>query len=323
MLARYSWIQFTISQYLRKFAAWSAVSAFTVRWLRHHKITSATTTKGRQVTMATFFGEVLPIHSRAVDDNEDENAESPSVYFDLDERYKDVPSLPAYDLVCVATGVAPSIFVQCYLLPNSHQVLGTIRLNTAKQDATDPSSAWGLDYSRRPDVLGKLLHFSGHGGGVLYCVCEKDIPLENCAPIARHFVELSKSPRITSVSFAALPASEYKCKDKPEFPLLRQLRTCNSNRNGTEDAVPDLETPNTVSGMCAAMLTECEVGDMPGTLFVLYYDTPEVDSSVVRALEPALRVNCLQPLNQPLDTCRTDLLRRVRDAKIDRGNLYF
>lgn len=273
--------------------------------------------------MATFFGEVLPIHSRAVDDNEDENAESPSVYFDLDQRYQDVPSLPAYDLVCVATGIAPSIFVQCYLLPNNHQVLGTIRLNTAKQDANDPSGAWGLDYSRRADVLGKLLHFSGHGGGVLYCVCEKEIPLENCAPIARHFVELSKSPRITSVSFAALPASEYKSKDKPEFPLLRQLRTCGLSQNGTEDAVPDLETPNTVSGMCAAMLTECEVGDMPGTLFVLYYDTPEVDSTVVRALEPALRVNCLQPLNQPLDTCRTDLLRRVRDAKIDRGNLYF
>lgn len=276
--------------------------------------------------MATFFGEVLPIHSRAVDDNEDENVESPSVYFDLDQRYQDVPSLPAYDLVCVATGIAPSIFVQCYLVPDAHQVMGTIRLNPTKQQdsSNDPSGGvWGLDYSRRTDVLGKLVHYSGHGAGVLYCLCDKEIPFESCAPIARHFVELSKSPRVTSVSFAALPASDYKSKGRPEFPLLRQLRTFGSARNGTEEVIPDLETPNTVSGMCAAMLTECEVGDMPGTLFVLYTDTPEVDSTVVRALEPTLRLNCLQALNQPLDNCRNELLRRVRDAKIDRGYLYF
>lgn len=272
--------------------------------------------------MATFFGEVLPIHSRAVDDNEDENAESPSVYFDLDQRYQDVPSLPAYDLVCVATGIAPSIFLQCYLLPDSHQVLGTIRLNpTKQQDAS--SDVWGLDYNRRTDVLGKLIHYPGHGAGVLYCLCDKEVPFESCAPIARHFVELSKSPRVTSVCFTALPASDYKSKGRPEFPLLRQLRTFGSARNGTEEAVPDLETPNTVSGMCAAVLTECEVGDMPGTLFVLYTDTPEVDSTVVRVLEPTLRLNSLQALNQPLDNCRNELLRRIRDAKIDRGYLYF
>lgn len=275
--------------------------------------------------MATFFGEVLPIHSRAVDDNEDENVESPSVYFDLDSKYQDVSSLPSYDLVCVATGVAPSIFVQCYLVPEDHQLLGSIRLNASTHDdaCRDPASSatWGLDYSRRPDTLGKLLHFAG-GGGVLYCVCDKELPLENCAVIARHFVELSKSNRVTSVSLTALPASEYKSKGRPEYPLLRQLRTC-AFAAGEEESIPNLETPNTVSGLAAALLTECEVRDLPGLLLVLYCDTPDVDSSVVRALEPALKLPPLQALSKPLESCRTDLLRRVRDARIDRGNLYF
>ncbi|CAN7994093.1 proteasome assembly chaperone 1 [Ixodes scapularis] len=274
--------------------------------------------------MATFFGEVLPIHSRAVDDNEDENVETPSVFFDLDSKYDDVSSLPAYDLVCVATGAAPNIFAQCYLLPDSYQVLGSIRLNASRHDASDPSSSavWGLDYMRRPDTLGKLLHYAGHGNGVLYCVCEKEVPPENCAAIARHFVQLSKSTNVTSVSFTALPASEYKSKGRPEFPLLRQLRTC-SFKSGPEETVPDLETPNTVSGLSAAMLTECEVGGMSGVLYVLYCDTAEVDSSVVRALEPALKLPCLQALSQPVESCRIELLRRVRDSRIDRGNLYF
>ncbi|KAH8030458.1 hypothetical protein HPB51_006890 [Rhipicephalus microplus] len=201
--------------------------------------------------MATFFGEVLPIHSRAVDDNEDENAESPSVYFDLDQRYQDVASLPAYDLVCVATGIAPSIFVQCYLLPDSHQVLGTIRLNpTKQQDCPQRRLGTGLQPSHRR--LGQADSLSGPRAS-LRCASR------HCRP------------------------SDYKSKGRPEFPLLRQLRTFGSARNGTEEAIPDLETPNTVSGMCAAVLTECEVGDMPGTLFVLYTDTPEVDSTVVRA----------------------------------------
>lgn len=273
--------------------------------------------------MATYFGEVLPIHSRAVEDSEDEDAETPSVYFDLDSKYEDISLLPSYNLICVATGLAPSIFVRSYLVPDSHQVLGTIRLNAANHGAAD--TVWGLDYSRSPDSLGKLLHYSGNGG-VLYCVCDKDVPHEHCATIARHFVELSKSGNVTCIALSALPASDYKTKGaagKLGYPLLRQLRTCAFGPGKTDDGVPPLETPNTVSGLSAAVLTECEVREMPGVLIVGYSDSPEVDSSAVRAYEPALKLPCLHGLSQPAESCRSALLRHVRDARIDRGNLYF
>ncbi|XP_064489607.1 proteasome assembly chaperone 1-like [Ornithodoros turicata] len=272
--------------------------------------------------MATFFGEVLPIHSRAVDDNEDEDAETPSVYFDLDSKYDDVSLLPSYSLICVATGLAPSIFVQSYLVPTGHEVLGTIRLNAAKHN---PDTTLGLDYSKRPNTLGKLLHHSGKDG-VLYCVCDKDVPHEHCATIARHFVDLSKSSSVTSIAFTSLPASDYKTKrasGKPEYPVLRRLMTSACCSEKSEDGIPFLETPNTVPGLSAAVLTECEVRELPGVLVVGYGDTPELDSSCVRAYEPALKLACLQGLSQPVESCRSALLRHVRDARIDRGNLYF
>lgn len=50
--------------------------------------------------MATFFGEVRDIPSRAVDDDEEVDVEMPTVFFDLPD-FSDMTQLPAYDTVCI------------------------------------------------------------------------------------------------------------------------------------------------------------------------------------------------------------------------------
>jgi len=268
--------------------------------------------------MATFFGEVTEIPSRAVDEDEETDVEMPTVYFDLPD-FSDITQLPAYNTVIVATGLAPTVFLESYLIDSKeHRILGYIKLNPV---STPEAEFLGLDYRRQCHVVGKLCHDEQRKA--LICVSEKEVPNESAAELAKYFVELSKSDRpLECIIVTALPFSNYETAMTQEinFPILRQLRTTCETSDLAD--IARLETPNTISGLGAALLTECEVRRLKATLVVQYYDT--IDSDTVSRLEPILKIDRLAThLCRSVEAGRQAIQKFLRHSKIDRGNLYF
>lgn len=268
--------------------------------------------------MATFFGEVTEIRSRAVDDDEEVDVELPTVYFDLPD-FSDITQLPSYNTVIVATGLAPTVFLESYLIDNkNHSILGYIKLNPV---STPEAELLGLDYRKQSHVVGKLCYDPKNKA--LICVSEKEVPNESAAEIARYFVELAKSEvPLECVAITALPFSSYKTAMTSEliFPILRQLKTtCETTEPG---GITVLETPNTISGLGAALLTECEVRNLNATLVVQYYDT--IDNDTVSKLEPVLKIDRVaKHVTRPIEVGRQFIQKFLRHSKIDRGNMYF
>ncbi|OQR73247.1 proteasome assembly chaperone 1-like, partial [Tropilaelaps mercedesae] len=99
----------------------------------------------------------------------------------------------------------------------------------------------------------------------------------------------------------------------------RQLKTVSEGEVGN---IVTLETPNTLSGLGAALLTECEVRGLRACLVVQYYDS--LDSDTVARLEPCLGIERLQKLiKRPTEQARQNIQQLLRHSKIDRGNMYF
>jgi len=104
--------------------------------------------------MATFFGEVRDIPSRAVDEDEEVDVELPTIFFDLPD-FSDITQLPAYNTVIVGTGLAPTVFLESYLISKEHRILGYIKLNPV---STPEAEFLGLDYRKQSHVVGKLCY---------------------------------------------------------------------------------------------------------------------------------------------------------------------
>ncbi|XP_003743044.1 proteasome assembly chaperone 1 [Galendromus occidentalis] len=265
--------------------------------------------------MAAYFGEVREIPSRAVDDDEEVDVELPTVYFDLPE-FSDITQLPSYDTVICATGLAPTVFLESYLISKEHRILGYIKLNPV---STPEAEFLGLDYRRQSHVVGKLCY--DEANRTLVCVSEKEVPNESAAEIAQYFVELSGSKTLECLVITSLPISQYKSAKTSELslPILRQLKTVSEGQVGD---IPTLETPNTLSGLGAALLTECEVRGLKACLIAQYYDT--IDSDTVSKLEPCLNVERLKKVaKRPVEQGRHNIQQLLRQSKIDRGNMYF
>ncbi|XP_022673375.1 proteasome assembly chaperone 1-like [Varroa jacobsoni] len=265
--------------------------------------------------MATFFGEVREIPSRAVDEDEEIDVEIPTVFFDLPE-FSDMTQLPAYDTVICATGLAPTVFLESYLISKELRILGYIKLNPV---STPEAEFLGLKYRKQPHVVGKLCY--DEANRALVCVSEKEVPNESAAEIASYFVDLSKSSSLECLIITALHYSYYKTGLTSEirFPILRQLKTVTEGEVG---GIMTLETPNTLSGLGAALLTECEVRGFRACLVAQYYES--LDSDTVTKLEPCLGIERLRKLiKKPIEQARQYSQHLLRTSKIDRGNMYF
>src|SRR5690606_31696632 len=100
----------------------------------------------------------------------------------------------------------------------------------------------GIDYSRQPNTVGKLLFDAAHS--IIFCTSEKEVPQESAAEVARYFVDLAKNSVVTAIALTTLPHSHYKTIASVNFPLLRHLQTHIASFPDVNDiCVPRLETP--------------------------------------------------------------------------------
>lgn len=84
--------------------------------------------------------------------------------------------------VICATGLAPTVFLESYLISKELRILGYIKLNPV---STPEAEFLGLKYRKQPHVVGKLCY--DEANRALVCVSEKEVSMMNLTTNTYYF----------------------------------------------------------------------------------------------------------------------------------------
>jgi len=275
--------------------------------------------------MATYFGEILPVYSRAIDDEEDledelipdENLSTEmeiilrfgprSVFLDTHETSK----LDCQVLI-FAVGPIPCAFLQKHCITSNDQPVGviscgldmTIRNTLSQQGLTDNSC---FIYQLK----------KGNELAVIVLWHQSATPAQEFLLTKKLFEKLSIKD-LEAFVIATSNFSKYKCLDREglSIPFVRSLAT---DVQEAHPVVPVLEVPNIVTGLPANVLTHCQINAIPATLFVSYVEMMVADSINLEAFLPLLSVPRLAKLFEGF-TLKD--FKQVGPMTKDGGNLY-
>eukprot|EP00106_Octopus_bimaculoides_P006883 XP_014774325.1 PREDICTED: proteasome assembly chaperone 1-like [Octopus bimaculoides] len=266
--------------------------------------------------MATFFGEVLPVFSRATGDDDD---------FDEDEEQEAEltwktsvqwceaaePKLQDNKLPCslliISVGQVASGFCQAYLLKESTKPAGWLSTSLTTDDPT-------LDHNAEVHLCGK---------DSVFIQCTKEIsPEQSFCWVHQVFDSLQMNSTEVFVLTSA-PASDFQTEaslSQLTVPFLRTLRsssTCCLQR----PPCPYLEQPNLISSLSAQILTYCQIFRILAQLFVCYCESIHIDSTTIKAFSPLLKLDKFVSITQN-ETFASAAIKKFVDLHSPSNSLY-
>lgn len=280
--------------------------------------------------MATFFGEVLSVHSRAVDEDEDEeelgeNEEDAQIRRELEEKWevhlhwnpevsdslKSGNKLPCSDFI-LAVGHNAARFLSVYILTSE------------VWDPVGRASVWNdrsrVGAARSGEESVCLFYRHKDDPSVLLCQVTCYVA-ENQQFQWTEKVMACLQPRELNVTVLSdSTVADYKTADYlggSSAPFLRSLYT--SSYRG-QSACPSLEQPNIISGLPAAVLNHCQAHRLPAIVYQCYSDVISPDSVTMETFKPALT-----KLGRTIKTelsPSTDVLRKLARSAAIQSNLY-
>ncbi|XP_059394680.1 proteasome assembly chaperone 1 [Carassius carassius] len=267
--------------------------------------------------MATFFGEVVSVYSRAVEEDEyddmtNEDEEDEQIRREIEEkRSVDVHwlsqtgggAVACSDLI-IAGGLNATGFVSAYVLSSggwtplawislwNERSLGSRRADTAPGPG-EPSC---------------VLYQQNHNPSVLICQCSCYVAEDQLFQWTEKVMSCVQTRDLTVTILSDCSAAEYKTSDylsESRVPFLRSLRT--STHTGPVSS-PALEQPNISTGLASAVLSHCQVQRIPAVLYQCYSDVLQPDSlsmqmyraavSAVLKLDPSPSADVLQKITR-------------------------
>ncbi|KAM8834699.1 proteasome assembly chaperone 1 [Synchiropus picturatus] len=280
--------------------------------------------------MATFFGEVLSVYSRAVEDDEDEeelddNEEDAQIRRELEEKrqvhlhwnpavsdsLKSGNKLPCSDFI-LAVGHNAARFLSVYVLtsegwdPVGRASVWNERSRAGAGQSSEESACLFYRHKDHPSVL----------------LCQVTCYVaENQQFQWTEKVFHSLQPRELSVtvlsdsSVADYKTADYLCGSSA--PFLRSLHTSSFR---AQSVCPSLEQPNIVSGLPAAVLNHCQAHRIPAIVYQCYSDVIGPDSVTMETFKPALTKLGKSIKMEPCPS--TDVLRKFARTTAIQSNLY-
>lgn len=276
--------------------------------------------------MATFFGEVLPVFSRAVVDDEDEDVPVPEVFIVRETAEETTHDHPNFDcqLLVVAVGPSASTFVEAYILSRPLLPVASVQVRGSDKDDTDDQLS-GLKFRKQPTTLGHFYH-THLLDKVLCCVVPEKLLPEQSTTLGEKIFSCVNRTCFTKpvvIILTSLHMCEYKTQknfDEHQSIVLRALHSSTYTTGRLNQ--PYLEQPNTLSGLAAAVLSECEVREIPGVLFICYTDMLDSDPSHVQAFVPLLEQHPFKSFVIPNEEAEANLKNLLMQRTRDWGNLY-
>ncbi|XP_014668427.1 PREDICTED: proteasome assembly chaperone 1-like [Priapulus caudatus] len=250
--------------------------------------------------MATFFGEILPVASRAGEEEEEDDEDIEDEWAhdfkwtteDCNDatRYHPVPSIHPFSLV-VAVGNVAAAFVESYLTRRKAQS------NTPKHKAR---ACMYTSHSDSSDGIDKRIFTS-----------DVDPPPHATYSLVDKLVTGNDILILCSGHISSLHTEEAL-----EPPVLRGLATTEWT---APLPCPHLEQPNIVSGLAAAVLQRCQIHKKRALLLVCYTENMYVDTSSVNAYWGGLKSTLF---HQEANKGETSLQQVIAHMVADKDNLY-
>ncbi|XP_029434853.1 proteasome assembly chaperone 1 [Rhinatrema bivittatum] len=286
--------------------------------------------------MATFFGEVLSGFSRAVDDDDDEELEEEEEDLEIRREIEKERELhvhwssditaalehsPEKRLPCtrfiVAVGENAAGFLSsCVLSSGGWELAGYVKVWNERCKESRPSN--DLHPAASSCVFYRLISCPT----VILCLC--------CCYVAEdqqfHWPEKVFSSvqkrDLTVTILSTCPVALYKTPESTytlRGPFLRALKTKEFRQDVT--LCPLMEPPNIVDGFPAAVLSYCQVWQIPAVLYQCYTDLPRLDPVTVEAFRPLLSSQNLGSL--AVDTSKSaEAMKTLMKTTEIQSNLY-
>ncbi|XP_034406798.1 proteasome assembly chaperone 1 [Cyclopterus lumpus] len=275
--------------------------------------------------MATFFGEVLSVYSRAVEEDDeelDENEEDEEIHRELEEKrevhlhwspevtesLKSGNKLQCSDFI-LAVGDNAARFLSVYI-PTSEN-----------WDAVGHASVWN-ERSRAvtSEESACVFHRHKNNPSVLICRATCYIAEDQLFQWTEKVFDCLQHRQLNVTVLSDSSVAEYKTADylcSSSAPFLRSLHTA-AYRD--RPVCQSLEQPNIITGLPAAVLNHCEVHSIATVVYQCYSDVTGPDSVTMETFKPALTK--LGKLIQLDPSPSTDVLRKFVRATNIQSNLY-
>lgn len=278
--------------------------------------------------MATFFGEVLSVYSRAVEEDEEEleeNEEDEEIRRELEEKRE----VHLHWSPEVSDSLKSGKKLQCsqFILAvghNASRFLSVYVLTSANWDTVGHASAWN---ERSRAVTGQTSQESAcvfyrhkDNPSVLICQLTSYIAEDQLFQWTEKVFDCLQHRELDVTVLSDSSVADYKTADylcTSSAPFLRSLHT------GTFSGQPvcqSLEQPNIITGLPAAVLNHCQVHRIAAVVYQCYSDVIGPDSVTMETYKPALTKlgKSIQLDSSP----NTDALRKFIQTNDIQSNLY-
>ncbi|XP_030060805.1 proteasome assembly chaperone 1 [Microcaecilia unicolor] len=286
--------------------------------------------------MATFFGEVLPVFSRAVDDDDDEELEEENEDLEIRKEIEkkrevhlhwrsDISAVldryPGKRLPCthfiLAVGENATGFLSSFVLSSgSWEVAGDIKLwNEICRESTSSNV---LHSSAASCVFYQLTSCPT----VILCQCHCYVAEDQQFHWPEKVFSSIQQSGLTVTILSTCPVTFYKTPESTytlRSPFLRALKTKEFKEDMT--LCPLMEPPNIVDGFPAAVLSYCQVWKIPAVLYQCYTDLLKLDPVTMEAFRPLLLSQSLR--NVVVDSSKsTEAMKKLMKTTEIQSNLY-
>ncbi|XP_068600884.1 proteasome assembly chaperone 1 [Brachionichthys hirsutus] len=278
--------------------------------------------------MATFFGEVLSVFSRAVEEEDEdlsENEEDEQIRRELEEK-REVHlhwSPEVSETLKSGNKLECSDFILA-VGPNASRFLSVYVLSYAAWEAVGRASVWN-ERSRAPsgrtgDESACVLYRQEDNPSVLICQVTCHISEDQLFQWTEKVFDCLQHRGLNVTVLSDSSVAEYKTADSLSCSPAPFLRCLHSRDYSGQPVCCSLEQPNIVTGLPAAVMSHCEIHRIPAIVYQCYSDVIGPDSVTIATYKPALTRLGVAVLLDPSPSA--DVLHKfVRTANIQ-SNLY-
>lgn len=278
--------------------------------------------------MATFFGEVLSVYSRAVEDDEEdveENEEDAQIHREL-EKKREV-NLHWSPEVSESLKFGNKLQCSDFILAVGHNAarfLSVYVLTSANWDAVGHASLWN---ERSQPVTGRSSEESAcvffrqkDNPSVLICQVTCYIAEDQLFQWTEKVFDCLQHRELNVTVLSDSSVAEYKTADYQCVSSAPFLRSLHTSAFSGQTVCQSLEQPNIVTGLSAAVLNHCEVHRIATVVYQCYSDVVSPDSVTIETYKPVLtRLSKSIQLDQ---SPSTDVLRKFVTTTNIQSNLY-
>jgi len=271
----------------------------------------------------SFYGEVLPLSSRAVDEEEDEEDYETSTFSSSVLRWSpDVRDSIEKDggLACnvlvVAIDPVATGFVQTHFLWDSDNVQ---RIGVICSGLTD-NSVNSLDQEDFTDETCYIYRLQNEPS-ILFCQCNTKVQPEQAHSWVQQLFGGIKAVHTYVAVLSHKSVNDYRCEitsSQLKVPFLKALKT--THFQGAP-LCGYLEQPNIIDGLPAQIMTYCQVRGISAVYYTCYTENMYIDTMSLTEFSKLTTVTPFKDIYKPNPRSDQDM-RRLVEISNNSNTLY-